>query len=443
MAIIDYKDKYKRKRCFIIGSGPSLNEQDLSWLDGEITICVNQSYRALKFDPNFICCGDRNLWPKIKDIYAGMDSEIVCGGGTQGNVGQDYYGDNLIGIVPMDKGHKVKDGHFRIDMEAVNMAYNIVPEVAIPFALFCGFSAIYLIGCDCTENGYFFPRETSLTAEQSIYKETMLSYDVIAKWLVENSKSRIYNATAGGLLESFPRIEYASLKPAKRVLMAIGYHTPHLEYSLIAKRMAESVKNFGIPCHVYSVENHPFCKQTSFSRMKWVLNCSMCADIITKARKDYPGKDILYFDADSVLMKRPEVYMGERDFDFAAAFLDNKWVQNELQSSHLYFAANRPADILLRRWKLLQDERNAQMIKGRFSNHRLPEKELYKPAWDQVTLQESLNKSIKGLKIKRLPLEYLKIMPPAPGVEITPDVSFNNAVIAQYQASRQMKDRQE
>ena len=49
-----YKDK--RNRCFILGTGPSLNDIDLNKLKNEITIGVNQI--CIKMIPDFIFVGD-------------------------------------------------------------------------------------------------------------------------------------------------------------------------------------------------------------------------------------------------------------------------------------------------------------------------------------------------------------------------------------------------
>lgn len=55
------KDKYKGKCCFVLGNGPSLNEVDLSRLDGEITIVMNYFNKnpILKtWQPTVYCAAD-------------------------------------------------------------------------------------------------------------------------------------------------------------------------------------------------------------------------------------------------------------------------------------------------------------------------------------------------------------------------------------------------
>ena len=47
---IEYKDKYKGKRCFIIGNGPSLKKHDLTLLKDEFVLTVNSMTITKEFD---------------------------------------------------------------------------------------------------------------------------------------------------------------------------------------------------------------------------------------------------------------------------------------------------------------------------------------------------------------------------------------------------------
>ena len=52
-----FKNKYKGKRCFIIGNGPSLNKMDLSPLKNEYTFGLNRFYlirKRIGFYPKFL-----------------------------------------------------------------------------------------------------------------------------------------------------------------------------------------------------------------------------------------------------------------------------------------------------------------------------------------------------------------------------------------------------
>lgn len=47
---IKFKDKYKGKRCFIVGTGPSLKEQDLSVLKNKLVFTVNSGFKLKDFE---------------------------------------------------------------------------------------------------------------------------------------------------------------------------------------------------------------------------------------------------------------------------------------------------------------------------------------------------------------------------------------------------------
>ena len=54
-----FKDTHRGERCFIVGNGPSIKQQDLSLLKDEIVFCVNQCVRNEQFtamNPQYYVC---------------------------------------------------------------------------------------------------------------------------------------------------------------------------------------------------------------------------------------------------------------------------------------------------------------------------------------------------------------------------------------------------
>lgn len=199
------KGIWKGKRCFIIASGPSLNKEDLFPLKKEVTIGVNESFKALPFEPTYLCIGDRFLWPQIKDIYAIMtNSKVFCGGGMDGSVGTAYAGSNLIGIIPLNRRESIIDHGINFDLESgpLRIGYGVVPEVAIPFACYCGFSELYLLGCDCSQNGYAFSDPVRGVETQRVLEKSLPSYEKISK---QKLPTKIINISQGSLLDCFPK----------------------------------------------------------------------------------------------------------------------------------------------------------------------------------------------------------------------------------------------
>ena len=199
----------KGKRCFIIASGPSLDKEDLFPLKKEVTIGVNESFKALPFEPTYLCIGDRFLWPQIKDIYAIMtNSKVFCGGGMDGSVGTAYAGSNLIGIIPLNRRESIIDHGINFDLESgpLRIGYGVVPEVAIPFACYCGFSEIYLLGCDASQNGYAYSNPARGEGTQKVLDKSVFSFEAIAR---QKLPAKIINLSQGSLLSCF---QFSSLE---------------------------------------------------------------------------------------------------------------------------------------------------------------------------------------------------------------------------------------
>ena len=82
--LIDHKDRFKGRRIWVVGAGPSLNDVDLSLLNSEIVVCVNNVIAArnrLKIDYHVVWGWNRfiRLVPEI--IVAAKECpgmRIIC-----------------------------------------------------------------------------------------------------------------------------------------------------------------------------------------------------------------------------------------------------------------------------------------------------------------------------------------------------------------------------
>ena len=431
------RNKHKGQRCFVIASGPSIKKMDLAWLKDEITICVNESYQAIPFDPTYICIGDKKLWPLIKDKYVNKKSLIICGSGLNGLVGRDYEGENLKAVYKLDVTKQVPRDGFNWDLrKPLRIAWNVIPEVVIPFVCWAGFKECFLLGCDCTNAGYFY--QHSVTNTQKFDDRAMLSNIEISKQVLPTI---IYNATIGGNLNCYPRVDFDRIKKGlsgvpNRKLMVVGYYTNERNYKELAEGMRASVENHGLSCDIQEMPSLAAKHPDRRPPMPWVLNCSLCASFIQQMRRKHPEHDLLYLDADALMLRRPKLFLDfPRDYDFAAPFytIPGK-VINQLSSNTLYFAATQKADALLSLWKREQQKRNKAMLQGAFVSP-------FKTAWDQQVLQDVLP-LVSELRWAELPWEYAKPTNTPLGEELLPETDPNKIVILQQQASRENKMEQ-
>jgi hypothetical protein len=350
---------------------------------------------------------------------------VVLGGGTDGSVGVGYKGKNLVSLTPLSKTNTVLNAGFNYDLtKPLHKAWNVVTEIALPFVCWAGFDECYLIGCDCTNSGYFYTDPVT-TRKQHVDDKVLPCYDVIAN---TELPTKIYNAGIGGKLESFLRV---SLRPEpmkmETDLLVVGYYTPERNYEQLAHAMKRSVEAQGLQCEI---RFRPSQATAELKKpMPWVLNCGLCGFFIRDMLHEYPDRRLLYLDADATMLRSPELLLKDTEFEFAAPMLTNKYVKNELVSNTLYFKPTEACNKLLNAWCGLQSFRNGEMLADVY-------KAPYREAWDQKTLQDSLLK-MKDIKFKELPWAYAKIDKTKAGEELMP--CEDEIVIAQHQASRENK----
>ncbi|WP_286131652.1 6-hydroxymethylpterin diphosphokinase MptE-like protein [Bacillus sp. FJAT-25509] len=207
------QSKHKGQRCFIVATGPSLTAADLQLLKEEVTISMNSI--CLAFDetdwrPTYYGIQDVGVFnllqPSIEN--SGLQYKFISHTiAKQKQVSEGYYVFplNLLDHMIPHKKYKTKfsDDAFKVIYDGYSITYSM-----IQLAVYMGFSEIYLIGVDCNyslnspqhfkDYGY---RETSSEAVIRMinaYKE--------AKKFADRNQIKIYNATRGGMLEVFERV---------------------------------------------------------------------------------------------------------------------------------------------------------------------------------------------------------------------------------------------
>ncbi len=236
-----------RERCFIIGNGPSIKEQDLTRLRGETTFVVNSFYRHPDYDlidPTYHCHADPIVGTDVPHVVAHLrDVErtakratIILPTDAEPMVRRhELFRNNRVHYVFFSE-EGCERGRIRMDLtRTVSCVTNIV-QGCILMAMYMGFRNIYLLGCDHdwlanpTVSTYFFGqdlhwRDDAIDYTYELHMENTLrlwrSYRHVRDFAFKRG-IRIYNATRGGFLDVFPRIEYESLvsgrSPSPRVL---------------------------------------------------------------------------------------------------------------------------------------------------------------------------------------------------------------------------------
>lgn len=222
-----YKDKHNGKVCVIVGNGPSLKASDLTKLNelGIATFACNRIY--LIFDqtdwrPTYYFMSDEKLMSQYDDNIPDVPA---CNRFFPKRYWNRIYNGRFYNELDFDYE---KEGKFSLDAaEGVYPAGSVTTEM-IQFAYYMGFKEIYLIGVDFSyamtnvlnnktysyqgENNYFIKGylKDGEVADMPNVAANLLSFHA-AKSAIEGQGRIIMNATRGGKLEVFDRINLDDL----------------------------------------------------------------------------------------------------------------------------------------------------------------------------------------------------------------------------------------
>ncbi|MFC1777657.1 6-hydroxymethylpterin diphosphokinase MptE-like protein [Pseudomonadota bacterium] len=234
-----FSDKHQGERCFIIGNGPSLNDCDLTLLRNEVTFGVNAIYlnhQNMGFHPTYYV---------VEDVFVAEDrcDEISKYIGPS----QKFFGSYLRYTLNGDKkttwmnvivDYRDYPGfpNFSKNSSRCLWVGGSVTYLCMQLAYFMGFSTVYLIGFD---HNYVVPRDATVSNIKPNGFDILSNSEdpnhfhpdyfgkgyrwhdpkvdrmekgfLKARQNFEADGRKIYNATKGGRLEAFDRVEYDSL----------------------------------------------------------------------------------------------------------------------------------------------------------------------------------------------------------------------------------------
>lgn len=232
-ALAAYKDKFAGRRCFFIGNGPSLRAGDLTRLHdaGEITFGFNRVYHIFDqtpWRPTFYISQDEKMLSGCASVVSGLDLpakfipiQLNWWHGISID-GAAYF--NIINQTAEDP----RDFCFSDDIAHGIYNSSTGMYTAAQMAACMGFSEIYFIGVDhhfhisrnnrgeilvdSTVKDYFSDKYNEDRADLYIpnTEKSTLTY-VAMKDHCEKRGIRVFNATRGGRLEVFPRVDFDSL----------------------------------------------------------------------------------------------------------------------------------------------------------------------------------------------------------------------------------------
>lgn len=206
------KNIYEGGRCFIVATGPSLRLDDLKKIsnNGFFSFSVNKIYQFTDvWIPDAYVCTDRflinNTVEQIKNISSRYKFIGDCGDKYWSTEDSKKYKIHIIGGETLD---------FSNDIAQKVYGNYTVTNACIQIAAYMGFKEIYLLGVDCnyvkgSANNYAIKDGKVDNLDHNT--EGMLCGYQCAKEYADSHGIKIYNATRGGMLEVFERVEFDSL----------------------------------------------------------------------------------------------------------------------------------------------------------------------------------------------------------------------------------------
>ena len=245
--LVSLKGTYSGNRCFIMGNGPSLNKMDLSLLSTDYVWGFNRCYLLfdkIQWRPSFYISVDTRVTP---DNAEEINDKILSLSETMSFFPKKFQIDGLFKSSPNIywyhekklQYNKLPYGHFSPDASRYVRSVRTVTIAGIQLATYLGFNPIYLIGCD---TDYKIPNEVRFEDEKKNniislkdsdtnhfssdyfgkgkkyhqpYPEKMIFSYMQVKKLCDEKGVKVYNATVGGKLEVFPRVDYKQLFKSK------------------------------------------------------------------------------------------------------------------------------------------------------------------------------------------------------------------------------------
>jgi len=171
----ELRDSATGRRCFIIGTGKSLLDVDLSLIEGECTFGVNGlvSYKGLPFSPMFYCMMDPIAFERWQDKVEQVPTLRIAG------IRDGQTLDEWI-TVEQRQDRAIEEGWFpglESQFTWCSGCTNVVWGLVVPLAYWLGFQTVYLLGVDGGRFGHCYD---DVEVDYSVANR-MVTPEIIAK----------------------------------------------------------------------------------------------------------------------------------------------------------------------------------------------------------------------------------------------------------------------
>jgi hypothetical protein len=238
----DLSNRHAGERCFILCTGPSVKEQNLSRLAGELVISVSNAYLHEDFAlyrPKYHCVPQityglmtpRDVIGWFEDMHRRIgDAEMVLANAERELVAEHrLFLGRTVHYLNM-RGDPCEAAS--VDLTGEVLSPQSVSIMASMLALYMGCKEIYLLGTDHDQfltgkYTYFYDKSPVSGKDYTVRPDGAVSsnrHDELQalarlwrqyRWLrlvAEQMGATIYNASRGGALDEFDRIDFANMQ---------------------------------------------------------------------------------------------------------------------------------------------------------------------------------------------------------------------------------------
>ena len=430
-------------RCFIVAGGPSLKGFDFDRLRGERVITINRAFEScphctinLSMDNRFWGWLETGqLGGEAKRIWDSSDFlkvKMVLAHDPIAIMPEDVYVVGQYGKAPCLSPSLV-DGLSNGRSDGDGAVYH-TGHAALNLALCLGANPIYLLGYDMVEpaggdatqvwfhGGYPVHNDTCPYAK---FRETVVKIAELAL-----QKANVVNLNPASGLKCFPFDTFDNLPKISRP-MFVSFYTPGA-YEKAAQRLEKSLHALGLEHDVQCVRGLD----------TWQKACQHKADFMLEMSSKYPGRALVWVDADAVVNKYPALF--DRYIHDGVHFAANHVAEDNtrhLLSGTLFFGAHPERDRVLSSWIGMCRE-------NPWAYDQTVLQSLLEPAYHRKPnggneeacniVGESLD--LPGFNIAELPAAYCFIFDNRKQIEEL-ERTHEPSVIEHFQASRQNKER--
>ena len=224
----EFKDKHLNERCFIVCTGPSLTIDDLEMLDNEICFSMNSIVRLFdktKWRPTYYGIIGPNVYFDNEEYITSENIKNIFVSNKLRKKIKASISNNTFLMLRCNRPYTLLNPHTskynfkqRFSDNAFSYVYggSSVTYILLQIAVYMGFKEIYLLGCDCDYSGdNLHMAEIEYRSGEGVRFVMSRSDEIISSLISGHIKAReyadthgikIFNATRGGKLEIYERV---------------------------------------------------------------------------------------------------------------------------------------------------------------------------------------------------------------------------------------------